>query len=86
MNRTKSFVVFSLFLTFQFSFLILIVSGKETVRNETTTKERKWLTQLFSDAERNFDMDPKVSSECLEDFNRYKMNLNAQIGWAIRSK
>lgn len=85
-NRKNNFVVLSLFYVSSLSFLIVSVSGKENFRNETATKERKWLTQLFSDAERNFDMDPLVSSQCLKDFSSYKMNLKAQIGWAVRSK
>lgn len=48
--------------------------------------ERKWISQLFSEAERNFDMSPNVSTHCRRDFELYKLHLRNQSTWAIRSR
>lgn len=57
---------------------------KET--QEPDFRPRKWVSELFLQAERQFDMDPNVSAECRRDFEMYKLHLQNQSIWAVRSK
>lgn len=48
-------------------------------------KASKWISQLFQDAERAFDMSFRATEQCRRDFEIYKMHLKNQSVWAIRS-
>lgn len=45
-----------------------------------------WISQLFLEGQKNFDMDANVSVACKRDFEFYKLNLRNSTVWAIRSK
>lgn len=50
-----------------------------------TEKASKWISQLFQDAERAFDMSLTTTEQCIRDFETYKMHLKNQSVWAVRS-
>lgn len=52
----------------------------------TIVQERKWISQLFVEVANIFHMDPSVNILCKNDFERYKIHLQNQSVWAIRSK
>ncbi|XP_065206402.1 O-acyltransferase like protein-like isoform X2 [Planococcus citri] len=51
---------------------------------ESNTPQRKWITQLFHEAETVFEMDSNVNTECKRDFDLYKLHLRNQSVWAVR--
>lgn len=46
---------------------------------------RKWITQLMEEARSAFDIDPAADAQCRRDFNLYKLHLQNQSIWAVRS-
>lgn len=46
---------------------------------------RKWITQLMEEARNAFDIDPEANAQCKKDFNLYKLHLQNQSIWAVRS-
>lgn len=53
---------------------------------ESDFPEKKWISQLFYEAENAFHMDSNVNAECKRDFDLYKLHLRNQSIWAVRSK
>lgn len=88
MNRHAYFI---LAFVCYFSNLIIHVYCDEISSQATVSKidfpKRKWLSELFAQAERDFDMNiSPVSDQCREDFRVYKLHLANQSAWAVRSK
>lgn len=54
---------------------------------ESTRKpvQRKWISELFHEAEATFDMNAEVSEGCRRDFLMYKLYAENQTVWAVRS-
>lgn len=51
-----------------------------------SSNPKKWLAEIISETEVNFDMDVHtVSRKCKEDFRIYKQHVRNQTVWAIRS-
>lgn len=76
----------------------MIIPHKKAVQDQIRIPEEKpsadtreslpglWISQIFLEAERNFDMlKANVTSACRKDFETYKMHLQNQSVWAVRS-
>lgn len=59
---------------------------KNTTHPQANIGEQKWISQLFLEAERKFDMDEHVNKRCKTDYELYKLHLRNQSVWAVRSK
>lgn len=44
-----------------------------------------WLSEIFDEAKKKFDMLSKVSEECKRDYETYKQHVRNQTVWAVRS-
>ncbi|XP_065201228.1 nose resistant to fluoxetine protein 6-like [Planococcus citri] len=57
----------------------------ESVQNaKSDFPQRKWISQLFYEAEMAFQMDSNANAECKRDFDLYKLHLRNQSVWAVR--
>ena len=63
---------------------IRYTAGLKDVRSDAAPK--KWITELFHDAETIFQMEPGDNADCRRDYNLYKLHLANQSVWAVRSK
>lgn len=63
-------------------------SRKNQYKSSTESRPagRQWITQLLSEAEKRFEMNGNENTRCRRDFERYKMHLQNQTVWAVRSK
>lgn len=62
------------------------VASNDEVHQKSNFTERKWISQLFYDAEMAFGIHSNASADCRRDFNTYLQHLNNQSIWAVRSK
>lgn len=46
---------------------------------------KRWLSEMFSEAKRNFDMHSTVGRKCKEDYETYKLHFRNQTTWAVQS-
>lgn len=53
---------------------------------EPSVVPKKWISKMIADVETNFDMNLEVSDECRRDFNIYRLHVQNQTIWAIRSE
>ncbi|XKL64037.1 hypothetical protein PGB90_004123 [Kerria lacca] len=58
---------------------------KNTTHPQANIGEQKWISQLFLEAERKFDMDEHVNKRCKTDYELYKLHLRNQSVWAVRN-
>ncbi|XP_065204696.1 nose resistant to fluoxetine protein 6-like [Planococcus citri] len=47
---------------------------------------KKWISELFLEAQQKFRMDYNVNNECKRDFERFQLHLKNQSMWAIKMK
>lgn len=45
-----------------------------------------WVSQVFYEARKSFDLDPNVTDECRKSFDSYTLHLHNQTTWAVRSE
>ena len=64
----------------------LINDKKVFTKSPDSLSPRKWVTQVFMEAAEKFDMDSNVTAKCKTDFDLYKMYLQNQTLWAVRSE
>ncbi|XP_065224461.1 nose resistant to fluoxetine protein 6-like isoform X3 [Planococcus citri] len=65
-----------------------IKSGNEWILNDVNTADsavlpKKWISQLFSEAQMAFKMDPRENPECGKDFDLFKLHLKNHSTWAV---
>lgn len=54
---------------------------------ETNDLSKKvWISQLFLEAQKKFDMNADVTENCKTDFELYKLYLRNLTVWAVKSK
>lgn len=61
-------------------------SEKFKEKSEPNFHPKKWVSELFMQARQEFNIDTETNPECKRDFELYKMHLQNQSVWAIRSK
>lgn len=61
-------------------------NNKVLAKSPEFLSPRKWVTQVFMEAAEKFDMDSNVTAKCKKDFDLYKMYLQNQTLWAVRSE
>lgn len=62
------------------------VDNKSFQNAKSDFPQRKWISQLFHEAEMAFQMDSNVNAKCKRDFDLYKLHLRNQSVWAVKSK
>lgn len=80
----KFFVFFSFFVSFNLA--IAFEASYETEENVTVKFPKKWMTELFREAEINFHITSIVSSKCPQDFATNREHLKNQSEWAVKSE
>lgn len=62
------------------------VAVARAMRKRDSGGTRKWISQLMSEARDEFDMHESVTAKCKNDFDAYKLHLQNQSVWAVRSE
>lgn len=52
---------------------------------QSSRKSQKWVSELMDEAKGAFNVSPANNSKCREDFQLYKLHLQNQSIWAMRS-
>ncbi|XP_065224459.1 nose resistant to fluoxetine protein 6-like isoform X1 [Planococcus citri] len=64
-------------------------NGNESISDDVNSTDsavlpKKWISQIFSEAQMAFKMDPRENTECGKDFELFKLHLKNYSTWAVK--
>lgn len=62
-----------------------LTNSDTNISEKLNNKSQKWIPELMDAAKMSFNMDSAISSKCKADFQLYKLHLQNQSIWAVRS-
>lgn len=89
MNRqVKTF--FTCFIIINSSFIAVTFENAVDIQqlniSSSNSPTRRWISQLFDEAKKTFQMDSLTNSKCRMDYISYLSHLHNQSIWAVKSK